>query len=88
MRAIQYFLVWSKSNPIAGPFLIALVIGLVVISLLPYSIVAAAAGWGFQQTFNNKFVAITVGSTAVFVGAWFGALIAFLLGRYIVRDQI
>jgi uncharacterized membrane protein YdjX (TVP38/TMEM64 family) len=45
MVTIQYFLDWSKSHPCAGPFLIALIIILVVVSLLPYSIVAAAAGW-------------------------------------------
>lgn len=88
MTAIQYFLDWSKSHPCACPFLIAIIIALVVVLLLPYSIVAAASGWALQQTFNNKIVAIIVGSTAVFVGAWLGALASFLLGRYIVRDQI
>jgi len=88
MSVIQDFIVWSRAHSVAGPFLVALIISLVVIALLPYSIVAAAAGWAFNQTFKKKVVAIVVGSTAVFVGAWFGALISFLLGRYLVRDQV
>ena len=88
LRAIKKYLVWSEAHSVAGPFLMALIISLTVITLLPYSIVAVSAGWAFNQTFERKAVAVTVGSTAVFAGAWLGAMLSFLLGRYLVRDQV
>ena len=48
LRAIKKFLVWSKAHSVAGPFLMALIISLTVITLLPYSIVAVSAGWAFN----------------------------------------
>lgn len=83
---IEHFLLWTKSHPYAGPFLISLLILVVVVAILPYSIIAVGAGWTFQQTFQNKAVAISVGTATVFMGAWLGALVAFVLGRYLVRD--
>ena len=54
--------------------------------LIPGSILTLGAGWAFQQAYNNTGVAVLVGTISVFVGAWCGSVIAFVLGRYVFRD--
>ena len=83
---MEKFLICAKENTVSGPFLIALVVYLTVIFLLPYSIVAVSSGYIFYRCFENKAVAILVGTISVFVGAWLAALTSFLLGRYLLRD--
>jgi uncharacterized membrane protein YdjX (TVP38/TMEM64 family) len=55
---------------------------------IPGSILTLGAGWAFNQAFNNTGWAILVGTASVWVGASIGSLLAFLIGRYIFRDQV
>jgi len=66
---------------------LSLVYILCTVCLVPGSILTLGAGWAFQQAFNSTGIAILVGSISVFVGAWIGSILAFLLGRFVFREK-
>ncbi len=83
---LQKLLGWVSSNPIAGPFSIFSITLVIVVILIPYTILAVSTGYALSHTYDNKAVVMSVGTACVFFGAWSGAIIAFLLGRYIFRS--
>jgi uncharacterized membrane protein YdjX (TVP38/TMEM64 family) len=85
---LQRFLEWIAENPIAGPFLICIATALVVIWMCPYSILAIGSGYTLSHAYNNVWIVMTVGSFAVFIGAWLGGMVAFGIGRFCCRKQI
>jgi membrane protein DedA with SNARE-associated domain len=58
---------------------------IIVILLIPYSILAVGTGYSLSFAYKNYAVVLSVGTACVFFGCWIGALISFLLGRYILR---
>lgn len=55
--------------------------------LIPGSILTVGAGWAFQQAYNSTGVALVIGTLSVFIGAWIGSVLAFLLGKYVFRAK-
>ena len=45
-------------------------------------------GTGFilHSVFEETWITITVGTFTVFIGLWFGSVLSFLMGRYVMRD--
>jgi len=58
------------------------------VCFIPGSILTLGAGYAFRLAFKNTGIAVLVGSLSVFIGAYIGSCLAFLLGRYVFRDQI
>jgi membrane protein DedA with SNARE-associated domain len=51
----------------------------------PYTLLAMGSGYSFCHAYSNLYTALVVGTVAVFLGAWTGAIIAFTFGRFICR---
>jgi uncharacterized membrane protein YdjX (TVP38/TMEM64 family) len=85
---LESLLGWVQGHPYGGPFLISFTTMCVVILLLPYSIMAMSTGYTMSQCFSNTAAAISIGTASIFVGAWCGSVIAYLVGRYLCRDQV
>ena len=55
----------------------------VVVLMMPYTLLAIGSGYALSQAYDSQLLVVTIGTISVFSGAWIGALLAFILGRYI-----
>jgi uncharacterized membrane protein YdjX (TVP38/TMEM64 family) len=56
--------------------------------LLPYTLIAIGSGYAFSHSYDNFAVTLSVGATSVFIGAWVGAIISFLIARFLLRNKV
>uniref|UniRef100_A0A7S2Y1P9 VTT domain-containing protein n=1 Tax=Fibrocapsa japonica TaxID=94617 RepID=A0A7S2Y1P9_9STRA len=79
------FLAWVEDNPIEGVFAFACVYMFCTVAFIPGSLLTLGAGLVFGRALGiGRGVAL--GSFAVILGASIGAIIAFILGRYVLQD--
>lgn len=76
---------WVAANPIGSPFVMSLVTCIVVIFMGPYTLFAIGTGYALNIAYDTIFKVLAVGTAAVFIGAWIGAIIAFTIGRFLCR---
>lgn len=84
---INDFLKWIENNAISGMFAFMLVYFAATILFIPGSILTLGAGFVFAEAFGLG-VGLVIATLSVFVGASLGAVVAFLLGRYLLRDWV
>lgn len=82
---VDDFLEWVEDNPTEGVFAFIGVYMISTVLFIPGSLLTLGAGFVFSNAFGLG-VGVLLGVTAVFFGASAGALISFLLGRYLFRD--
>ncbi|KAG7353338.1 SNARE associated golgi protein [Nitzschia inconspicua] len=85
---IKTFLQWIEENPGAGVVAFILVYFVATIVFIPGSILTLGAGFVFSASFGSLGVGILLGTMSVFIGASGGAIVSFLLGRYLFRDSV
>lgn len=85
--AIDSFLKWIEENPVAGIFVFMIVYFTATVLFIPGSILTLGAGFVFAKAFGLG-AGVVLGSLSVVFGASAGAIAAFLLGRYILRDWV
>jgi uncharacterized membrane protein YdjX (TVP38/TMEM64 family) len=83
---ILQFLNWVEDNPILGVLAFMLVYLIATVFFIPGSILTLGAGFVFSASTNSLWTGVLLGTIAVFIGASFGAILSFLLGRYLFRD--
>lgn len=81
------FLEWVEKNPIAGVFAFMGVYLVATVFFAPGSVLTLGSGFVFANAFGLG-LGVLLASIAVFVGASLGAMAAFLLGRYLLRDWV
>jgi len=86
-RLIEDFLQWVEDNPAAGVFALIGVYFIATVLFVPGSLLTLGAGFVFGNRLGLG-LGVLLASVAVFFGAAFGAIGAFLLGRYLLRDSI
>jgi len=86
-RLSQDFLQWVEENPTEGVFAFVGVYFIATVLFIPGSILTLGAGFVFGNVFGVGLGA-TLACVAVFSGASLGAIGAFLLGRYLLREPI
>lgn len=84
---IQSFLEWIEENPVPGIFAFMGVYFLATVLFVPGSILTLGAGFVFAKAFGLG-VGLLLGTISVFVGASAGAIVAFLVGRFLLRDWV
>jgi len=84
-QGIDIFLQWIQDNPIPGVFAFMGVYFIATVLFIPGSILTLGSGFIFANVFGLGF-GVLLASIAVFIGASAGAVAAFLLGRYLLRD--
>jgi len=84
---IQSFLEWIEENPVTGIFAFMGVYFLATVLFVPGSILTLGAGFVFANAFGLG-VGLLLGTVSVFIGASFGAIAAFLVGRFLLRDWV
>ena len=55
---------------------------------IPGSLLTLGAGFVFSMALNGLGVGVLVGALSVIIGASIGAILAFLLGRYLLLEQV
>jgi len=84
---IDIFLKWIENNPIPGVFAFMGVYFIATVLFIPGSILTLGSGFIFANVFGLGY-GVILATVAVFIGASAGALVAFLLGRYLLRDWV
>lgn len=84
---IDTALKWIEANAVAGMFVFMLVYFVATVLFIPGSILTLGAGFVFANAFGLG-VGLLIGVLSVFVGASAGAIVAFILGRYLLRDWV
>jgi len=84
---IDIFLKWIENNPLPGVFAFMGVYFIATVLFIPGSILTLGSGFIFANVFGLGF-GVLLASVAVFIGASAGAIVAFLLGRYLLRDWV
>lgn len=83
----EIFLQWIENNPIAGVFAFMAVYFAATVLFLPGSILTLGSGFVFANAFGLGF-GVVLATISVFFGASTGAIVSFLLGRYLLRDSV
>ena len=84
---IGSFLEWIEQNPTAGFFVFMVVYFIATVFFVPGSILTLGAGFVFANAFGLG-PGVLLGTVSVFLGAGSGAIAAFLLGRFLLRDWV
>jgi len=84
-KGIDIFLQWIQDNPIPGVFAFMGVYFIATVLFIPGSILTLGSGFIFANVFGLG-VGVLLASIAVFIGASAGAVVAFILARYLLRD--
>ena len=84
---IEDFLEWMEGHPVGGLFCFILLLCLTTMLFVPGALMTFGAGYVFGQAFGLG-IGVALGCFAVFVGACSGAIISFLLGRFLLRDCV
>jgi uncharacterized membrane protein YdjX (TVP38/TMEM64 family) len=87
-NGITVFLEWIQQNPGAGVVAFMLVYFVATILFVPGSLLTLGAGFVFSASFGSLAIGVLLASISVFVGASTGAIAAFVLGRYLLRDAV
>lgn len=87
VHAMQDFLHWVEDNPVEGIFAFIIVYFVATILFIPGSILTLGAGFTFAMAFGLGG-GVVLGLLAVFLGAASGAIVAFIIGRYLLREQM
>ena len=85
--AIDSFLSWIEDNPIPGFFAFMVVYFVATVLFVPGSILTLGSGFVFANAFGLG-PGVLIGSLSVFFGASAGAIVAFILGRYLLREWV
>lgn len=76
---------WVQDHPVEGILLYTVAFFLAVVLFIPGTIFTLGAGFVFSHTFGFAY-GVLVGTLVAFIAAGTGAVVSFLLGRYLFRD--
>ena len=80
------FVRWTKENLVLGAFAYLVVYAVCTVFFIPGTVLTIGAGIAFTAATGGVGWGVLVGSLSVFFGASAGAVLAFLVGRYLLSD--
>lgn len=83
----EIFTDWVQIHPLYSFLAIAAGILFCCVAMIPLGPWAIGAGYAYQKVYPVAWQACSMGIGAVFAGMYFGAIIAFLLGRFMLRKS-
>mmetsp|Transcript_14480 Transcript_14480/g.20422 ORF Transcript_14480/g.20422 Transcript_14480/m.20422 type:complete len:308 (-) Transcript_14480:68-991(-) len=84
---IESFLEWVEDNPLPGFFLFVIVYFFATVLFVPGALLTLGAGFVFGAAFGIGG-GLAIGTLSVFIGASSGAIVSFLIGRFLLRDWV
>lgn len=87
ISGFQTFLEWVQDNLVAGVFAFMGVYFVATVCFIPGSILTLGSGFIFGKAIGLG-PGVALATLAVFVGASLGAIVSFLIGRYVLRDWV
>jgi uncharacterized membrane protein YdjX (TVP38/TMEM64 family) len=85
--AFESFLDWISTHLIAGMFAFIAVYALATVTCVPGSILTIGSGFIYGNALGLAR-GVAVASFVVFIGASCGAMLSFLVGRYLMRELV
>ena len=86
--ASQEFLEWVQAHPATGIFAILLVIATAVVFMIPIGTpLTLGCGFIYKGAYGWKF-GLPLATIVAMGGSAIGAVVCFLLGRYLMREQV
>ena len=86
-ESVNSFLEWVEANPVPGIFVFTLVYFVATILFIPGSLLTLGAGFVFANAFGLG-PGLLLGTLAVFFGASAGAIVSFVIGRFLLRGWV
>lgn len=86
-NGFQTFLEWIETNLVAGVFAFMGVYFVATVAFMPGSILTLGSGFVFGKAVGLG-PGVALAAVAVFVGASLGAIVSFLLGRYLLKEWV
>jgi uncharacterized membrane protein YdjX (TVP38/TMEM64 family) len=85
---VDTFLLWVQAHPSKGALGLVVVIAFALVFMLPLGTpLALGCGFIYKSAYGWKW-GLTIATSVSMVGSAVGAAICFLLGRYLMRDQV
>ena len=85
---VDTFLLWVQAHPSKGALGLVVVIAFALVFMLPLGTpLALGCGYIYKSAYGWKW-GLTIATSVSMVGSAVGAAICFLLGRYLMRDQV
>jgi uncharacterized membrane protein YdjX (TVP38/TMEM64 family) len=82
------FLIWVQAHPSKGALGLVVVIAFALVFMLPLGTpLALGCGYIYKRAYGWE-LGLTIATSVSMVGSAVGAAICFLLGRYLMRDQV
>merc|ERR1712130_12146 len=88
LKYFNMFLNWMQDNAVLGAFAFIGVYWFCTVFMIPGSILTLGAGFVFRAALNNQWLGILIATIIVWVGATIGAITAFILGRFVLREKV
>ena len=86
-RGFDALTAWLANEPVSGSITLTLVLTLCAMVLIPASALTVASGAAFARALGLA-TGVLVGSCVVFVGFSLGAVLAFVLARFLLHDLV
>ena len=80
------FLEWLEDNPLEGAFLYILIYVTSVTFFIPGSIMTLGGAFAYAKATDSLFYGMLVSGGLVFISASLGAILAYTIARYVLRD--
>lgn len=84
----ETFLLWVQDHPIRGLLAFLVVIAVAVVFMVPIGTpLTLGCGYVYKGAYGWK-LGLTIATAVSMAGSALGAVVCFLLGRYLMRDQV